>query len=109
MKVCAVKILPVNVILLLVGLTDLITTLIWLHSGSAIEVNPVMARVLTLGLPAFIGVKLFSLAAYVGMMEWYRRNRSESFACMVGRVTVFAYLSIYAVSFWSVNHTMFLQ
>lgn len=109
MKIRKFNILPINAALLLVGLTDLATTLVWLHTGSAIEVNPIMARVLAMGLPAFIGIKLLSLAAYIGVMEWYRRSRSEAFARAVGTLTVFAYLGIYAISFWSVNHKVFLQ
>lgn len=96
-------ILPANLVLLLIGMADLVTTLVWLASGVAIEVNPVMSSVLTLGMPAFIGVKLGTLAVYVAVMEWYRRRRSARFAELVGLITVSAYLIVYSVSLAVVN------
>ena len=101
-------ILPINTAVLLVGLVDLLTTLFWLHTGRAIEVNPVMAAILKAGIPLFVAIKLTTLAAYVAVMEWYRRNRSESFAHVVGNVTVFAYAGIYLVSFCCVNRGLLL-
>lgn len=99
-----VRILPVNALLIVVGLADLLSTLLWLKTGQAVEVNPVMAAVLRAGLGAFILVKLSTLAAFVGLMEWYRRHRNPAFARVVGNVTLFGYLGIYAISFCCVNY-----
>ena len=97
------RILTVNLVVLAIGLADLITTLVWLHTGRCIEVNPVMATVLKAGMPIFALVKLSTLAAYIYVMEWYRHNRSATFAQLVGRITVTAYCAIYFVSFCLVN------
>ena len=101
-------ILPANAFVLMLGLVDLITTVVWLRSGLAVEFNPVMSFVLKAGIPAFVLVKLATLGSYVTVVEWYRRNRSERFARATGLATLVAYLSIYVVSFCCVNHSFFL-
>jgi hypothetical protein len=100
--------MPIHILLLAVGLVDLLTTLFWLGTGRAIEVNPIMAAVLDTGVPLFVLVKLATLGAYIAVMEWYRRRRNPAFAEVVGNFTVLAYLGIYAISFCSVNHNYFL-
>jgi len=102
------RILPVNAALVVIGLIDLLTTLVWLHTGHAIEINPIMAAVLRAGVGVFVALKLFTLAAYVAVMEWYRRRRSASFAYLVGRITLFSYAAIYALSFACVNSGLVL-
>ena len=96
----------VNALLFAVGLTDLLTTVFWLETGRAIEVNPIMAALLHSGLGLFIAVKLATLFTYVGVMEWYRRRRNPVFARVMSRVALFGYLGIYFVSFCCVNHSM---
>ncbi|MHB9036225.1 MAG: DUF5658 family protein [Armatimonadota bacterium] len=102
------RIMPINAALLAVGLVDLLTTLFWLGTGRAVEINPIMAAVLDTGLLLFVLVKLATLGTYIAVMEWYRRFRNPAFAGLVGNFTVIAYLCIYAVSFYSVNHSYFL-
>lgn len=109
MKSRCFVILPINLILLALALADLASTLVWISCGAAIEVNPIMAAVLHSGVWAFAGVKLFTIAAYLLTMEWYRRSRSESFAKCVGLITVLAYTGIYAVSFTAVNYNFLLN
>lgn len=101
-------ILPANAMLVLVGVADLLSTLYWLKTGQAVEVNPVMAAVLHGGIGLFIGVKLATLTAFVGVMEWYRRRRSAAFARLVGSATLIGYISIYTVSFCCVNYPTLL-
>jgi uncharacterized membrane protein len=101
-----VRILPANALLIAVGLADLLSTLFWLRTGQAIEMNPVMAAVLHAGLGAFILVKLSTLVAYVSVVEWYRRHRNPAFARLVGSITLIGYVGIYAISFCFVNHGM---
>ncbi|MCX8052702.1 MAG: DUF5658 family protein [Armatimonadetes bacterium] len=108
MKRRSSRILPANAALVAVGLIDLLTTLIWLRAGIAVEVNPIMAAVLRCGLSAFIGLKLTTLATYLTVMEWYRRRRSAAFARSVARITLASYLAIYAISFAYVNGAIFL-
>ena len=101
-------ILPLNAALLVVGLADLATTVFWLHTGNAVEINPIMAAILRAGVSLFVAVKVLTLAAYVLVMEWYRRRRSAAFARLVSRVAFSGYLAIYAVSFVLVNGGMLL-
>ena len=99
---------PANLALLFVGLLDLSTTLFWLRGGHAIEINPIMAGVLRHGIPPFIAVKMCTLLAYVGVMEWYRRRRNPAFARLVGRITLGSYLAIYTLGFCCVNSGLML-
>lgn len=96
-------ILPANALLFLVGVLDLISTLWWVHTGRAVEYNPVMAAVLDAGVPAFVAVKMSTLIVFVVVMEWYRRRRCALFARAVGLFTLIAYASIYTVSLLVVN------
>lgn len=97
-------VLPVHILLSVIALTDLFTTLFWLRCGRAVEVNPIMASALKLGFPLFIGIKVSTLAAYVVVMEWYRRHRSAICAGLVGKGVVLAYVCVYSISFLWVNY-----
>lgn len=108
LRFAAISISRANAALFAIGMLDLSTTLFWLYSGQITEVNPVMAAVLKMGLSAFVMVKLLTLAAYVGVMEWYRRYRNPAIARIISRGTVLAYLGIYSVSFACVNYHHFL-
>lgn len=94
--------------LVLVGVLDLVTTLWWLHTGRAVEYNPIMAALLRIGTPAFVIVKLSTLIACVAALEWYRRRRCALFAKAAGLFALVAYVSIYAVSFLVVNRDFLL-
>ncbi|OFX13928.1 MAG: hypothetical protein A2Z18_08575 [Armatimonadetes bacterium RBG_16_58_9] len=107
LKTSGIDILPVNIAILAVGIVDLSTTLFWVRTGQATELNPIMAAFLGAGTLPFVLAKLCTLAAYVTVTEWYRRKRGAGFARMAGNFTVTAYLSIYAVSFASVNSHLF--
>lgn len=102
------RILPANIVVLAIGLVDLLTTIFWLNTGRAIEVNPLMAAILTVSMPLFVAVKLSTLGAYVLVVEWYRRHRNPCFARQISALTVIAYLGIYTVSFCAVNHKILL-
>jgi hypothetical protein len=107
LKTRGIGILPVNIAILAVGIADLATTLFWVRTGRATELNPIMAALLGAGILPFVLAKLSTLVAYVTVTEWYRRKHSAGFARMAGNVTVIAYLGIYAVSFVSVNPHFF--
>jgi hypothetical protein len=96
--------LPANAVLLALGLADLLTTLFWLATGQAVEVNPIMAAILRLGVWPFVLTKVGTLVAYVGVLEWYRRRRNPVFARVAGNITLIGYIAIYAISFACVNH-----
>lgn len=98
-----IPLLPVNIVLVLVALLDLLTTVVWLQTGRAVEINPIMAYVLRSGMEVFVAVKVGTLVAYVGVVEWYRRSRNAILAELVGRITLASYIAIYAISFLAVN------
>lgn len=104
-----VSLLPTNILLLIVGLADLITTIFWLHSGQAIEMNPLMAGVLSISMLLFVAVKISTLGAFVAVIEWYRRHRSASLARFTSKATLIAYIGIYSMSFLAVNHGFLLK
>ena len=101
------RIMRIHLVLLAVGVTDMLTTLYWVYTGSAIEFNPIMAAVLRVSPWAFVAVKMSTLLAYVGVMEWYRRRRCPALATIVGRITVLSYLGLYATSFSFINYSVF--
>ena len=103
MRTSRIGLLPVNIALLAIGIADLATTLYWVRTGQATEVNPIMAVLLDAGMLPFVVVKLSTLISYVAVTEWYRRNRNAAFARATGNITVVAYLNIYAISFAGVN------
>lgn len=105
----SVLVLPINIVLLVIGLADLLTTIFWLRTGQATEVNPIMAAALSLSPVLFILVKLATLGAYVAVIEWYRRRRNPSFARIVSNITVTAYVGVYSVSFFVVNASLLLR
>ena len=100
-------ILPWNAGLVIIGLVDLITTLVWLGNGCVVECNPIMAAVLSASLSLFVATKLATLAAYVVVLEWYRRHRNAAFARWVGIAAVIGYISVYTYGFCTVNYTYF--
>ena len=100
------RLLNWNIAVFMIGLIDLITTLVWIHNGSAIEFNPIMAWVLSFGITAFILTKLLTISVYVLVLEWYRRRDKTTFSFNIGRFTVLAYLAIYLVSFITVNSAL---
>lgn len=102
------RIMPTNLVLLLIGVLDLATTVFWIQTGRAVEFNPVMAAALEIGLAYFICLKLSTLVAYVGVVEWYRRCRRPEFAATVSNLTLAAYVCIYSISFVCVNGHVFL-
>lgn len=101
--------LPINIALLAIGLADLLTTIYWLRTGQATEMNPIMAGALRLSPVLFILVKVATLGAYVAVIEWYRRHRNPLFAKFVSNITVASYIGIYSVSFFAVNGGLLLK
>ena len=93
--------------LFVVGLVDLLTTLIWVRGGLIVEANPLMAAILGVGVVPFVVVKLSTLSAYVATMEWYGRHRPER-AGVIARAATLAYVAVYGVSFVVVNRGVIL-
>ncbi len=105
-KLQSLRVLPVNAAVFAIGVIDLVTTLFWISTNQAIEVNPIMAALLRLGIGPFVTVKLSTLAVYIFVLEWYRRRHNPAFARLMGNITLLGYIGIYAVSFAFVNQGM---
>ena len=106
MEIRARRILFTDAALIVVGLLDLVTTLVWLRNGRAVEANPVMAALLRVGFLTFVTVKISTLVVFVAAVAWYRQHNA-AFCRTVSSFTLCAYLFVYAASFWCVNRTFF--
>lgn len=102
MKLLSTPVSLQSLVLALIGLTDLISTIVLIEAGLAVEANPVMRALLPYGWLVFSLVKACSLMAYVGVLTWYRSRRPRIGAC-IETFTILAYLVIYAASFTIVN------
>lgn len=90
------------------ALLDLITTVIWVQSGKAVEVNPIMAAVLESGIFVFVAVKLSTVISYFAIMEYYARRSAATARCL-SAITLTLYITVYMVCFWIVNWQYFFR
>lgn len=104
-KKIALDIISHPISLLVVGLADLLTTLMWIRGGLIVEANPLMAAILGTGVIPFIVVKLSTLSAYLIMMKWYRQHSIRR-ARVIAATATMAYVLIYSLSFLAVNHRL---
>ena len=89
----------------LVGLCllDMLTTLYFVAQGMAVESNPIMDMFLKISPLMFIIAKVISFIPFVIAVEWYRRYNPK-FSSIATRCTIAAYLLIYVVATFGVNH-----
>lgn len=80
-------------ILVSIGLFDLVSSLIWLHSGYA-EGNPIFSRLAAMGALPFAAAKLLLLAGPVVLLEFVRTKHPKS-AEQGTWIAVVAYLALY--------------
>lgn len=91
-------------ILTFICLADMLSTLILVSIGIAIEQNPLMAACLNYGPAYFVLVKLLSFVPFVALTEWYRRH-NRAFAQCATRAAICLYLATYVVFTFQANLT----
>jgi hypothetical protein len=85
-----------SLVLTIICLTDMVTTMIFVHFGFAREQNPLMAACIRHSPWTFAVIKMASFIPFVATVEWYRR-RNPLFARAASRIAIVLYLGIYAV------------
>ena len=91
-----------SLILLLIGLTDLLVTLVFIETKHFTEGNPLMAYYLSLGVGAFVLVKLALLLLPIFVAEWSKRYKPRFVRWML-RGAIAVYVGAYISLFFSVN------
>ena len=85
-----------SVLLSILCLADMVSTLVFVSAGIAVERNPVMAACLHQSIWAFVVVKTFSFIPFLVVAEWYRR-RNPLFARRAIRAAILLYVTTYVV------------
>src|SRR5438552_9082356 len=85
-----------SLILLIVGLVDLLTTLVWVSHHGAQEGNPIFSYYLTMGPLWFIAMKMVCLLCPILIFEWARNHRPRV-ARVGARIAIAGYLLFYVV------------
>jgi hypothetical protein len=91
-----------SLVLIIIGLTDLLSTLHLLAGRHATEGNPLMAFYLQFGIGAFVIIKLMLLFLPILVAEWSKRYKPMFVKWML-RGAIAAYLGTYAIGFLLVN------
>ncbi len=81
---------------------DLLSTLWLLAAGLAAEANPLMAYLLKHGTAAFCAVKMSTVICLIAVTEWYKKYNPR-FVRNIMRITIAAYLTIYAILVSTIN------
>jgi hypothetical protein len=96
------KIARESIWIAIIGLADLITTVLWIHYHGAAEANPVFAHYLQMGVIWFALMKLFLLAGPIFVLEWARQRRPR-FTRVASRFAIGAYCGLYVIGFLRLN------
>lgn len=91
-----------SLLLIIIGLTDLLSTLMLVGARQATEGNPLMAYYLRAGIGAFVLVKLCLLFLPIFIAEWSKRYKPQFVKWMM-RGAIAAYLGSYLTLFVFVN------
>lgn len=93
------KLMRESLLLILIGLADLVATLLFVGGRGFVEGNPLMAYYLRLGVGAFVLVKLSLLFLPIFVAEWSKRYKPKFVRWMLrGAIVVYvgAYVSLFA-------------
>src|ERR1041384_3513719 len=93
-------------IILIVGMLDLATTLIWVGMHGASEANPIFQTYLDHGVAGFIIAKLACLLGPLYILEVARRRRPQ-FTLWASRLAIACYVLFYAVGVARLNPQVF--
>jgi hypothetical protein len=96
------KIARESIYIALIGLADLVTTLLWVHNRGASEGNPVFSQYLRMGFGWFVLMKLILLACPLFLLEFARQRRPQ-FTLRASRFAIGAYCGLYIVGFLHLN------
>ncbi|MBI2843479.1 MAG: hypothetical protein HYX78_08775 [Armatimonadetes bacterium] len=98
------KISMESIVLSLLCLADMLSTLILVSLGVAVEQNPLMAACLRHSPVTFLLIKTASFVPFILLTEWYRR-RNPAFARSAARIAIVLYASTYVILTAGVNFT----
>ena len=90
------KVSTETVIFATICLADLISTVILVQRGVAIESNPLLAPTMRLGISCFVVVKLASFLVPLALVEMLR-PKSPAFCQLILRVGIVGYLAVYVI------------
>jgi hypothetical protein len=90
-------------VILAIGFADLISTLVWVGRHGAGEANPLFAHYLSMGPLWFSLMKVVLLAGPIFILEWAKHRRPR-FTRYASRFAIAAYLVMYGVGFYRLNH-----
>jgi hypothetical protein len=94
-----------SILLVFVTMADAAWTLYLVQKGIAVEANPFMAQVLSYGPAAFVAIKLLYTLPLILVCEWLREFR-PAFATAALRLTLIAYLGLYAIGELKLHHLL---
>ena len=92
-----------SILLVLVTMADSAWTIYLVQRHLAVEANPFMAQVLGYGPIVFVAVKLLYTLPLILVCEWLREFR-PAFAHSALRITLIAYLGLYALGEMKLHH-----
>ena len=95
-------------IILVIGLLDLASTLIWVGGHGAAEANPIFQYYLAMGSAWFILAKFVCLFCPILLFEFAKHHRPKS-AMTGARVAIAGYLILYVVGVARLNPDMLSQ
>lgn len=84
------------------GIADLITTIVFIEHHGAEEANPLFRHLWEMGLFAFISAKLLLIACPLMVLEWARKRR-PLFTMRALRGAIAAYIMLYGIGFVRLN------
>ena len=93
-----------SVVLVMICLADMLSTLFFVLTGSAVEQNPLMAACLRHSPALFVLVKVLSFVPFVVAIELYRL-RDAAFARLVCRSAIALYVVTFAALTLGTNIT----
>lgn len=93
---------PETGIMIVIGLADLVSTIVFIQRHGAEEANPIFHHYWEMGIGAFVVAKLICLVGPLLVMEW-ARQRHPRFVAGALRVAIAGYLIMYCVGVFHLN------
>ncbi len=90
-------------VLVMLGLADLMTTIVFIKMHGAQEANPIFHQYWQMGLVAFIVAKMVCLLGPITILEW-ARTRNPELVRFALRTAIFGYVLLYGIGFFRLNN-----